>query len=87
MTTTEKNQKYREILTLEKLEEELHQVHGSNRVKEEDLRDRFAAIPDVYTPQALMQEGVRRTLHSVSFYGFALSVVTAAKRILRKKKK
>ena len=87
MTTSEKNQKYREILTLEKLEEELHQVHGSNRVKEEHLRDRFAAIPEVYSPQTLMQEGVRRTLNSVSFYGIALSVITTAKRILRKKKK
>lgn len=87
MTTTEKNQKYREILTLEKLDEELRRVHGDNRTKEEDLRGRFAAIPDIYTPQALMQEGVRRTLHSVSFYGFALNVITIAKRILRKKKR
>lgn len=87
MTTTEKNQKYREILTLEKLDEELRHVHGGNRAKEEDLRERFAAMPDIYTPQTLMQEGVRRTLHSVSFYGFALNVITVAKRILRKKKK
>lgn len=87
MTTTEKNQKFREILTLERLDEEIRLLHGGNRVKEEDLRGRFAEMPEVYTPQALMQEGVRRTLHSVSFYGFALSVITAAKRILRKKKK
>ena len=87
MTTTEKNQKYREILTLEKLDEEIRHVHGGNRAKEEDLRGRFAAMPDIYTPQSLMQEGVRRTLHSVSFYGFALNAITIAKRILRKKKK
>ena len=87
MTTTEKNQKYREILTLDRLDEELRQVHGGNRAKEEDLRERFAAMPEVYTPQTLMQEGVRRTLHSVSFYGFALNAITIAKRILRKKKK
>lgn len=87
MTTTEKNQKYREILTLEKLDEEIRHVHCGNRAKEEDLRERFAAMPEVYTPRTLMQEGVRRTLHSVSFYGFALNVITVAKRILRKKKK
>lgn len=87
MTTTEKNQKYREILTLEKLDEEIRHVHSGNRAKEEDLRERFAAMPEVYTPRTLMQEGVRRTLHSVSFYGFALNVITVAKRILRKKKK
>jgi hypothetical protein len=34
-----------------------------------------------------MQEGVRRTLHSVNFYGFALNVITIARRLLRKKKK
>lgn len=87
MTTTEKNRKYREILTLDRLDEELRQVHGDNRAKEEDLRGRFAAMPDIYTPQSLMQEGVRRTLRSVSFYGFALNAITIAKRILRKKKK
>ena len=84
---TPKNQKYREILTLDSLEAELRQVHGSNKAWEEDLRDRFASMQDVYTPQSLMQEGVRRTLHSVSFYGIALSAITTAKRLLRKKKK
>lgn len=87
MTTQEKNRKFREILTLESLEHEISQSRGGNRIKEEDLRERFAAMPEVYTPHALMQEGARRTLRSVSFYGFALNAITIAKRLLRKKKK
>lgn len=83
----QKNRRFREILTLERLEAEISLERSGNREREEELRARFAEMPQTYTPQTLMQEGVRRTLHSVNFYGFALNVITIAKRLLRKKKK
>lgn len=87
MSPEQKNQKFREILTLDRLDAEIVHVRSGNRIREEELRGRIAALPEFYTPQTLAREGVRRVTRSVSFYGILLNAVTFAKAFLRKKKK
>jgi len=85
MTRQKKNQKFREIATLEGLDAEITHLHRSNEMREEDLKSRLAYMPEVYTPKAIAREGLHRAAHSVNFFGFALSVVTFLKGLLIKR--
>jgi len=85
MTRQEKNQRFREIATLEGLDAEIVHLHRANEEREEELRQMVGSLPEVYTPRAIAREGIRRAARSINFYGFALGAISLVRKLLRKR--
>ena len=79
-----KTHDYSQITTLEELDSAIGELHRSNGIAEKELRECYAILPEIYTPQAVAREAVRRAAHSINFYGFALGAIQFAKRLLKK---
>lgn len=77
--------KYSHIKSQEELSEAILAASRDVRVHEQRLKQQFSRAQAVYTPQALLGEGIRRATTSVSFYGAALSVISFLRKRLRKK--
>ena len=75
--------KYRDIRTLDQLDEAIHRNTMRIGAKSEAVGRYFARVQDYYTPQSLVTQGVRKAALSVNFYGTALSVIRFLKRRLK----
>jgi len=76
---------YKEIRTLDALDEAIKTIGRENRDLAEELRFQASCLPELYSPRALVSEGIRRAAHSVSFFGFALKVTSFVRNLLKKK--
>ena len=75
---------YRDIKTLDELQEAIHLSHARIRSKEKAVQQGLSDVQGFYTPQNLALQGVRRTALNLNFYARALFLVRALKKRLQK---
>lgn len=77
--------KYSHIRTMEELENAIGSARIDTRVQLARLKDQASQVSSIYSPKALLTEGVHRATNSISLSGIALSVIDFLRDRLRKK--
>jgi len=77
--------KYSDLRTLDGLDAAIRENKARLKKQAKSIEKSFAAVQRFYTPRNLLEEGARRSLTSLPFYGSLLSGISFLRKRLKKK--